>query len=260
METSRVGENQFGAKVPTETSAIFNLESKPKKPVVRVARYGMPSLKNREAAGIAYREALRGGMSEEEAIEYSAMEAEVPSEFWELIPSWGDACKFKVKRNFYSDEIKRAAIEYFDTRKEEVGSKQAYTDMCKKFDLTLERSQIYHWRHQFDKKDKKASELKRDAEKARKMEEARNERSVQNAQDTASPKLPGQKCAHCGKEVPSIYGFVFCPFCGKPLESEKDYAIRMGESLKAVLIQKGFQQDMVAIVDTMLNVIKKEGK
>jgi len=253
---SRVGENQFGAKVPTETSAIFNITQK--KVGCQVARYGMPTLENREKAGIAYNDAIKNGMSAEDAVEYAAMEGSISEEFRDMIPEWGKACRFKGKKRSYPEDTKREAVAFFEQRSKEISSQAAYEEMCAKFGFGhFDRCMIYHWAKQFKKKDAKTAELKRDAEKARRMEEKRRQEREEAFKRKAEPSVEVQKCAHCGNEIPPFTGFAFCPFCGKPIESEKEYALRMGESLKAILIQKGFATEMVAIVDAMLNVIRK---
>ena len=257
---SRTGENQFGVKVPTETSAIFNLSQK--KAGCQVTRYGMPTLENRERAGIAYNDAIRNGMSSEEALEYAAMEGGVEEEFRDMIPEWGKACKFKGQKRKYTEETKREAVAFFKKRIREVSSQTAYEEMCEKFGLgNFSRCMIYHWEKQLKKKDEKTAELKHDAEIARNKQKAEEPKRFTVAPVKEQVKKDfadtSRKCVHCGKEIPSFVGFAFCPFCGKPIETEKEYALRMGESLKAVLVQRGFSADMVAIVDTMLNVIQK---
>jgi len=246
MEVSRAGENQFGAKVPTEASAIFNVM--PKKKIVQVVRYGMPDMEKRKEAGTAYNDAVSGGLSDAEALEYAAMECGIPEDFQKMIPEWAKGCETKKKQvhTFYPEEFKLKVVRAFFAYSEEFGVNVGIEKTNEEFGIHVDKSMVYRWERKLKEKGKIADTHKR----RKKSKNATGETKV-------TEEVQGQKCVHCGMEVPQYIGFAFCPFCGKPLESEKEYAIRMGESLKAVLMQKGFAQDMIAIVDTMLSVIYK---
>jgi len=257
---TRCGENQFGAKVPTETEAIHNLTAGNRRST-QVARFGMPSIEKRTEAANVFNEALSAGMTKEEAVGLAMITTEIPEDFSDMIPEWArligarphveedDGIKHRKR---YTVEFKKEFVKYFyKMRDAGYGVNKAVELANEKFGIAIADNVIYRWEKRVGMSHRNYGLYGTNV----------NDGDA-DSNKTSSPNQSVAKslatCAHCQKEIP-ISGFSFCPYCGKPLETEKQYVLRIGESLKDVLIKKQLD-NMIFYVDMMLDLIKREVK
>lgn len=253
-QTRRDATNQFGAFVPTETTAIHNIAVE-NKPRGGVDRNVPPPIELREKAARTYAEAIKCGMSAEEALSMSVLETGIDENFKDRIPVWAERIGLitnaeepkteKRDRRHYDDKLKKKMVAYYAKYREENPYATASDSMkatFEKFGVELDKSVFYRWIKQYTKSKpgKKASV------------------TLDTVNVVARPETaPPIKCEHCGRE---LFGsdFVFCPYCGNKMESKVERMTRMCREV-AEFLRMINKHDYAAVVDGAIEMIA-EGK